>query len=123
MIKKDTYKNQTLLYQLILLHSKIHYRIFLNVAYLLIKCGANVDKANKYGETPLHLATRLENQNAFRFLIQNGANRFARMKNGETIADLCLQQTINQMADLKWISSHNKYSNKYHVQQHNQMIR
>lgn len=103
---KNNLKNQTALYHLILLHSKFQNRIFLDMAKILIKCGADIDKANEYGETPLHLATKLENQKAFRFLINNGANRFARTKNGETIADFCLQKTIEEMAHPKWISTH-----------------
>ena len=103
---KNNLKNQTALYHLILLHSKFQNRIFLDMAKILIKCGADIDKANEHGETPLHLATKLENQKAFRFLINNGANRFARTKNGETIADFCLQKTIEEMAHPKWVSTH-----------------
>ena len=105
---KNNLKTQTILYRLILLHTQTNNRIFLNIAQLIIKCGADVNKANEQGETPLHLATRLENKEAYRFLLANGANRFARTKNGETIADFCLQKTIAQMAQSKWITTKHK---------------
>ncbi len=105
MVKKNLH-NQTLLYQLIFLHSQTHNKLFLDMAQTALKCGADIDKANEEGETPLHLATRLENKEAFRFLLNNGANRFARMKNGETIADLCYQKTISQMAESTKVCSH-----------------
>lgn len=95
---KNNLHTQTLLYQLIFLHSQTHNKLFLDMAQTALKDGADINQANEDGETPLHLATRLENKDAFRFLIKNGANHFARTKNGETIADLCYQQTINQMA-------------------------
>ncbi|MBR5129711.1 MAG: ankyrin repeat domain-containing protein [Alphaproteobacteria bacterium] len=120
MIKNT--KSQTILYCLILLHTQTHYRLFLDIAKIIIKCGIDVNKANEYGETPLHLATRLENKEAYHFLIKNGANRFARTKNGETIADFCLQKTIEQMAQSKWISKHHSIS-KHITQSRNQNIR
>ena len=109
---KNNLKKQTALYHLVLLHTRTHKHIFLDIAQLFIKCGANVDKANEQGETPLHLATRLENKEAYHFLLKNGANRFARTKNGETIADFCLQKTIEQMAQSKWIRQRSLSSNQ-----------
>ena len=106
---KNNFKTQTALYRLILLHTQTNNRVFLNIAQLFIKCGANVNKANEQGETPLHLATRLENKEAYHFLLANGANRFARTKNGETIADFCLQKTIEQMAQSKWVAANKKH--------------
>ena len=82
---KNKFKTQTALYHLVLLHTRTHKHIFLDIAQLFIKCGANVDKANEQGETPLHLATRLENKEAYHFLLKNGANRFARTKMGKLL--------------------------------------
>ena len=111
---KNNLENQPLLYQLIFFHSQTKNKLFLDMALTALKCGADIDKANEDGETPLHLATKLEDMTAYRFLIQNGADIYARTKSGETVSDFCWQQTINQMAN-KWrmpriITSHKNNS-------------
>lgn len=120
---KNNLHTQTLLYQLIFLHSQTHNKLFLDMAQTALKDGADINQANEDGETPLHLATRLENKDAFRFLIKNGANRFARTKNGETIADLCYQQTINQMAKATKIFSHTSHPRTANIRLQQPIVR
>lgn len=59
----------------------------------LINAGADPNAANMDGATPLHVAVRTRSAAAARTLLEHGANRALRNKNGSTAADLAQHNT------------------------------
>ena len=53
----------------------------------LIECGADVDAANKYGQTPLMIATMYGNTPMVELLLDAGCSAEAQDNNGKTAAD------------------------------------
>ena len=62
------------------------------VAHILIERGADVSTKDKYGLTPLHLASREEQLEVARMLIEGGADVSAQDKDGRTPLHLALQR-------------------------------
>ena len=56
----------------------------LEVVKYLISVGANKEAKNKYGDTPLLIATQKGNLEVVKYLISVGANKEAKNKYGET---------------------------------------
>lgn len=62
------------------------------MADLLIKHGANVNKQNDLGKTPLHLAAEHGKTSVVNLLHNNGADINIRDKNGKTASESTQQQ-------------------------------
>jgi ankyrin repeat protein len=78
---------------------------FVQVARVLVKCGARVSAKNKEGLTPLHLASARGHVEVMRLLVDNGARVSANSKDGQTPLHLAL---INGHLDLsRFLIEHN----------------
>jgi len=72
------------------LTTKIYQRLF--------DAGAEVNRRNRHGESPLHIAVRLGNRAATNFLLAHGANVHARTSNGTGIMTLGLKHSSSSKA-------------------------
>jgi ankyrin repeat protein len=70
--------------------TKIYQRLF--------DAGANVDRRNRHGESPLHIAVKLGNHAATSFLLSHGANVHARTSSGTGIMTLGLKHSSSSKA-------------------------
>jgi hypothetical protein len=70
--------------------TKIYQRLF--------DAGADVDRRNRHGESPLHIAVRLGNRAATNFLLSHGANVHARTSSGTGIMTLGIKHSSSSKA-------------------------
>lgn len=70
--------------------TKIYQRLF--------DAGADVDRRNRHGESPLHIAVRLGNRVATNFLLSHGANVHARTSSGTGIMTLGIKHSSSSKA-------------------------
>ena len=55
-------------------HYTLHYKKnYKDIVEYLVSHGANVNITNKYGETPLHIASENGNKNIVEYLVSHGA--------------------------------------------------
>ncbi len=69
------------------------------IAELLIAAGADVNVANRRGETPLHSTVYWGHREIAGLLISNGAVVNAKLENGQTPLDWALQLGAEDMAE------------------------
>ena len=69
-----------------------------------LKYGARVDKANKHGKTPLHIAARYRSSyDCLQLLIDNGANPNAQDEDGNTPLMIALgHPQVSMRMDVVW---------------------
>lgn len=72
-----------------------------DVTESLINCRADVNKADKYGYTPLHVAALNELSQCVDVLIQHGADLSARTKGGTTALSIILRKTPTSLSVFK----------------------
>jgi len=72
------------------LTTKIYQRLF--------DAGADVDRRDRHGESPLHIAVKIGNRVATNFLLSHGANVHARTSNGTGIMTLGLKHSSSSKA-------------------------
>ncbi len=66
-------------------------------AEILLKSGADLRRADIYGDTPLHIAAAKGHADIVRLLIENGADKKIRNKNGKTPADLAQNDELKSI--------------------------
>jgi len=56
-----------------------------NIIEYLVEHGADVNKKDKYGETPIYNACHRNNKNIIKYLVENGTNLNEENEEGETV--------------------------------------
>lgn len=64
----------------------------------LIKGGANINAADKYGDTPLHLAINICSDTNIEILMENGVDSSLKNKDGKTSIGLDTSGYVAQLA-------------------------
>ena len=82
----------------------------IDIANMLISKGANIDVMDKYGNTPLHIASECGSKDLVRHLISRGANKDAKNIDGKTAYDLAKSDEIQNILNPNIRRNRNGYS-------------
>ena len=103
LLHTATLKGNTIAIQLLIQHgfdpnwqdengnSSLFYASSEEIIDLLLQQGADIERKNKQGQTPLQSAYETGKKAAFIFLLQKGANVDALDRNGNTLLEQCVQ--------------------------------
>ena len=67
------------------------------VAQALLKCGADIEARDKYGDTPLHRAVKCRQAEMVAFLLASGADAQTKSKSGQTTQQMARGERIQQV--------------------------
>ena len=67
------------------------------MVHILILSGADKDKANNHGQTPLYIAAVCGKRDVVEVLLANGADKKKAAKDGRTPWDVALDEDIRRM--------------------------
>jgi hemoglobin len=67
------------------------------VAQALLRCGADIEARDTYGDTPLHRAVKCRQAEMAAFLLASGADAQARSKSGQTPQQMARGERIQQV--------------------------
>ena len=65
-----------------------------DVVKVLVEGGADINKANNNGETPLHIASKNEKDKTIEFLVENGADLTIENNNFKTPLDIIAEKYV-----------------------------
>ena len=82
----------------------------IDIANMLVNKGANIDAMDKYGNTPLHIASECGSKDLVRYLISRGANKDAKNRDGKTAYDLAKSDEIQYILNPNIRRNRNGYS-------------
>ena len=83
--------------------SSLHWAAWIgrvNVVKKLIGKGGDIEvKDDRWGDTPLHEASRNGHLDVVKFLVENKADINAKNKNGKTLLDIAIEYNMTSVAD------------------------
>jgi ankyrin repeat protein len=71
-----------------------------DIVELLVKHGADVNKPNAIGSTPLHYAASGNSEHIIRFLLKHGADKTVKNQSGSTPKDLAVHNGHDRIAEM-----------------------